>query len=91
MATKTSNNCHRSHSGYHIHNEYNNRNGYHHNDNNINYDRGVELEVDVLASKNKSRAEKNQYFCTFEGCSLKFDRPSRLEWHLRYHTGEVNQ
>lgn len=32
---------------------------------------------------------KKKFFCSFDGCDMTFDRPSRLEWHIRNHTGEV--
>lgn len=30
-----------------------------------------------------------RYTCTYEGCSASFGKPSRLEQHVRVHTGEV--
>ncbi|XP_067944475.1 transcription factor IIIA-like [Watersipora subatra] len=32
--------------------------------------------------------QNKTYFCSFDGCSKTFDRPSRLQWHIRNHTGE---
>ena len=30
-----------------------------------------------------------RYVCTYEGCFAAFGKPSRLEQHIRVHTGEV--
>lgn len=48
---------------------------------------------DVTSQKTGNIITENEsirrYTCTFEGCSAAFGKPSRLEQHVRVHTGEV--
>lgn len=46
-----------------------------------------EFENEVKNIKTTER--EKPYKCNFVGCNLAFYRPSRLQRHIRFHTGEV--
>lgn len=41
------------------------------------------------AHDSNSSSEEKKYKCNYPGCHSTFLRPSRLERHMRLHTGEV--
>lgn len=46
------------------------------------------FSLDEITDSNESSKSKI-YTCSFENCTAAFGKPSRLQQHIRVHTGEV--